>query len=200
MLNKLFLLHSAIVVALFLATCSDDDPAAISSITASSVSGNGYVMDGTWISCLADSSGDISDERVISGGSITSEDSIRYLTKNGTCAGTRTAGVIILGTAVGLANFTTAGWNDGIAIGAAPTAQDAITPISDTPVATRIDLSVTFSDGTTGSTRYVAFVDDSDTAGNIIWYQGAQGPPPACDPNNDASQLCLFKPLFFIKQ
>ena len=79
-MNKILLLLSAIAVAFSLAACSDDDPVTISSITASSVSGDGYVMDGTWISCFADSLGDISDDRVISGASITSEESIRYST------------------------------------------------------------------------------------------------------------------------
>ena len=188
------------MVALSLAACSGDDPAGITGVTASSVTGNGYALDGTWISCEASGTGDISEERLISGASVTYEDTITYASMDGSCIGARTAGVTITGTFVGVSAFTTAGWNDGTSIVAAPTAQDGVTAISATPEATRINLNVILGGSTPATTDWVVLIDDSNTAGNILGYQGAQGPPPACDPNNDASQQCLFKPIFFIKQ
>ena len=193
-------------ILFLIAACSDDTTATTaggdntsgSAISANSVSGNDYFLDGTWRACYTVSSLDFGETRVVLGTSITSN-SYNYTSTDNTCSAgeaedTTQAQVL---TASNPADLTTVGWSNQSALVSAPAAQDGATVIADPAIATLFDITGT-SGGAAVTGRQVAYIDDTVTE-NIIWYRSV-GSPAACDPDSSGSEQCLLTVDNFVKQ
>jgi len=194
-LTHLILLLS---LGMILASCgSDDDPVAPSGpIVAQSVMGT-YDITGTWeTACYTTDPGggvgttDLIETRVVNNRTITGTTTI-YTSGNGSCStgGTVDPQFNLSLTGSNQTTFTTQGWSDGSALSGAPPAVDLST-LPSNPVVTLIDVSGTYG-GNPVSGKFVVYIDDSDTATDVIWYRSTGNPTTPCENGDPGSEQCL---------
>jgi hypothetical protein len=140
------------------------------------------------------------ETRTVAGTSLSGEFDATYTSTDSTCTGTKTAGTTFTGTLSNVIDFTVKGWSDNNSIVAAPAAQDGTTTIEATPVATLMDVTLSFAGGTPETGKFLHFVDDTDATAGILLYRSTGNPAATCDPDGSGSEQCLQTSDFLTKQ